>query len=380
MPRSAAFRVPVMCRWGAALVLAAAVVLVFPMAARAQNATPVVSVPAGSAAPAVQDQVVLSGSVIVPKGSSVGEIVVFHGRVQIAGSVQGDVVILDGPVTIAGAYITGSVVALNGPVRITGATQIGGDVMSASGVTADPGVKVGGQIREDVGFTLRGELTALGVLLGAVAVAVSVLLWGLVLLLMAPRGADRVARAATTAPFASLGWGVLLAVALPLVCVAAMASVVGLPLGLAALLAFGLLFFTGLAWTAWIIGRAMVHGHGRTLPYLAGWGVVAVVGLVPFVNVGVWILGSVFGLGAMTVAAWRARGHHRGRHRSGGPGRRGARAGADRARCAHAGADRRGPEPRLPRNVGRLNERAFDARCLRRTRRPHPHGGRRVDG
>ena len=124
------------------------------------------------------------------------------------------------------------------------------------------------------------------------------------------------ARAATTAPFASLGWGVLLGITLPLACVAAMASVVGLPLGLAALLSFGLLFFTGLAWTTWTIGRAIVRGHGRALPFLAGWGIVAVIGLAPFVNAGVWILGSVFGLGAMTVAG-RARGHHRGRHRRG---------------------------------------------------------------
>jgi cytoskeletal protein CcmA (bactofilin family) len=317
MPRSAAFKVSAVFRPGTVLLLATIALLALPTAAHAQISTPSGSGPSISPAPAVEDQVVLSGAVTVPKGSSVGEIVVFHGRVQIAGSVQGDVVILDGPVTISGAYITGSVVALNGPIHITGATQIGGDVLSAERVTADPGVKVGGQVREDVGFTLQGELTVLGALVGEVAVAVSVLLWGLVLLLMAPRGADRVARAATTAPFASLGWGVLLAIAVPLACVAAMASVVGLPLGLAALLALGLLFFTGLAWTAWTIGRSMVHGHGRALPFLAGWGAVALVGLVPFVNAAVWILGSLFGLGAMTVAAWRARGHHRGRHRAG---------------------------------------------------------------
>jgi cytoskeletal protein CcmA (bactofilin family) len=314
MPRSAVLAV---CRRVAVLLLATIALLAVPMAASAQSAAPSVSARPATPSPAVEDQVVLSGAVIVPKGSSVGEIVVFHGRIQIAGSVQGDVVILDGPITITGAYITGNVVALNGPVRITGASQIGGDVMGAERVTVDPGVKVGGQVREDVGFTLQEELTALGVLLGAIAVAISVLLWGFVLLLMAPRGADQVAKAATTAPLASLGWGVLLALTLPLACVAAMASIVGLPLGLAALLALGLLFFTGLAWTAWVLGRAMVRGHGRSLPFLAGWGVVALLGLVPFVNVAVWISGSIFGSGAMTVAAWRARGRHRGRHRVG---------------------------------------------------------------
>ena len=298
------------------LLVAAVAVLAVPAAAHAQTHS-VSPSPTTTPAPAAEDQVVLSGSVIVPKGTTAGEIVVFHGRVLIAGSVQGDVVILDGPVTIAGAYITGSVVALNGPVRISGASQIGGDVMGAQGVTVDPGVRVGGQVREDVAFTLRKEFTALGVLLGAVAISFSVLLWGFVLLLVAPRGADRVAVAARTAPFASLGWGALLAIGLPIVCIAAMVTVLGLPLGLAALLALGLLFFTGLVWTAWTIGRAILPRRGRSLAFLVGWAIVAVIGLVPFVNVAAWALGAIFGVGAMTVAAWRARGRHRGRHRAG---------------------------------------------------------------
>jgi hypothetical protein len=347
MLRSAMIGLLAVSRRSAVLPVAMMVVLAVPVAARAQAATPSGATPPTSRGPSVEDQVVLSGSVIVPKGTSVGEIVVFHGHVQIAGSVQGDVVILDGPVTIAGAYVTGSVVALNGPVRITGTSQIGGDVLGAESVTVDPGVKVGGQVREDVGFTLHAELTALGALLGAVSVAVSLLLWGLVLLLLAPRGADRVATAATSAPFASVGWGVLLATVLPVLCVAAMASIIGLPLGLAALLALGLLFLTGLAWTAWIIGHAMVRGHGRALPFLAGWGVVAVIGLVPFVNAAVWGVGSVFGLGAMTVAAWRARGHHRGRHRVGAASRQRDQAVIVREAPPSVRADH-GPTPAYP--------------------------------
>jgi hypothetical protein len=296
------------------LVVAAAAVFAFPGAARAQSVQPL---PATPSAPVAEDQVVLSGTVTVPKGTVVGEIVVFHGRVLVAGSVQGDIVVLSGPITVTGGYITGNVVALHGPIRITAASQIGGDVLSAQHVTVDPGVKVGGQVRENVGFTLRERLRVLGVVLGGLAVGVSILLWGLLLLWVAPRGADAVARAATTAPFASAGWGVLLWVVVPIVCVAAVASILVLPLGLAVLLATGLAFLTGLVWTTWTIGRAIVRDHGRVLPFLAGWAVVALIGLMPFVNAGVWVLGSVFGLGAMTVAAWRARGRHRGRHRPG---------------------------------------------------------------
>jgi hypothetical protein len=313
MPRSPGSHVAV-ARRCVLLAMTAVAVLSFPAAAHAQSVQPSIS---GPAAPAVEDQVVLSGTVSVPKGASVGEIVLFHGRVQVAGSVLGDIVVVSGSITVTGGYVTGNVIALHGPIRITAASQIGGDVLASQHVTVDPGVQVGGQVRENVGFTLVERLTAIGAVLGGLAVGISVLLLGLLLLWVAPRGADAVARAATTAPFASAGWGVLLWVAMPIVCVAAMASVLALPLGFALMLALGLAFLAGLTWSTWTLGRSIVRDRGRVLPFLAGWAIVAAIGLVPYVNAGVWALASIFGLGAMTVAVWRARGRHRGRHRVG---------------------------------------------------------------
>lgn len=276
--------------------------------------------PAPGSTTQAQDQVMLSGSVTVPKGTTVGEVVVFHGRALISGSVQGDVVVLDGPITIDGGYITGDVVTLHGVVHVTGTSLIGGSVLGGGHVVVDRGAKVHGDVREHVSFTLEGPVAALGIVLGSVALAVSVLLLGLLLLFVAPRSSERVATAARTAPFASLGWGVLVAIGLPVLCVLAIASIVGLPLGLAGLLAIALLFLIGLAYTAWAIGRVLVKPPGRRIPaFLAGWGIVAVAGVIPFVRVGVWSLGGGFGLGALTVAVWRSRRAEKaGRHRVGG--------------------------------------------------------------
>ena len=62
----------------------------------------------------LQDQIVLSGRVVVPRGQTAGEIVVFTGRVLVAGVVHGDVVIVDGPVTISG-QVSGSVISFTDP-------------------------------------------------------------------------------------------------------------------------------------------------------------------------------------------------------------------------------------------------------------------------
>jgi hypothetical protein len=69
------------------------------------------------------------------------------------------------------------------------------------------------------------------------------------------------------------------------------------------------------------MGRAIVRPPRARVPaFLAGWAIAAVIGLVPFLNLAFWGLGSMFGIGAMTVAAWRGRGGASGRHRVGAAG------------------------------------------------------------
>ena len=148
------------------------------------------------------------------------------------------------------------------------------------------------------------------------------LIVGLGLVLLAPRAADAVVDALGAAPLASLGWGVLLLLSLPVAAVALVVSVLGVPLGLALFLSLGLWWLVGLAWAAWCAGRALVRApHGRARAFLAGWAILAAVGLVPILNAAAWTLAPILGVGAMLVATWRAREGRRrdGRHRRGGP-------------------------------------------------------------
>jgi hypothetical protein len=288
-------------------------ILLAPGAARAANADPV-----------PPEQVVLSGDVVVERGTSAGEVVVFHGSATILGVAEGDVVVLDGPIVVAG-QVHGDVVALGGDVRLRASAQIAGGVMASGEVLRAEGASVGGPIRQGMRVTLSASVGALGDLLAPIAIAVSMLVTALLLLLIAPRGAERVARAARSAPFASAGWGIGLAVLAPLGAVAATATILGIPLGLALLLALGLLWLLGLAWASWIVGRLLVHEpRSRLLALGAGWAIVAALGLVPIVNVACWALASLFGLGAATVAIWRARGTSRHRIGAASPGVDGA--------------------------------------------------------
>jgi hypothetical protein len=262
------------------------------------------------------DLIVLAGDVDVHRGDDVGEIVVMHGSVRVAGVVHGDVVVLDGRIEVTG-QVSGSVVSINGPVSIGPNAQVLGDVIARDRLRVAEGAQIGGTIREGTAFTFRTPIDVFGPFATWFAVAVSTLALGAVLLLLAPRGADAVAAAALGAPLASGGIGLAAFVGLPVLAVLALASLVGMPFGLGLLLGLALLYSVGFTWSVYAVGRALWHEpRSRWLALLIGWAIVAAISAIPVVGGVVWFIGAVGGLGAMTVAAWRARGAG-GRHRSG---------------------------------------------------------------
>jgi hypothetical protein len=279
-------------------------------------ASPVLAQPAPPSEEA-NDLIVLSGDVSVRRGEEVGELVIVHGTASVAGLARGDVIVVDGRISVTG-QVSGSVVSINGPVGLGPSAHVGGDVLARGRVRAEAGAQVEGDIREGASFVLRAPIDALGRFASWLAIWISVLLLGFLLLLFAPRGADAVANVTRTRPWASLGWGVLVFVALPLGGAIAIVTLVGLPLGLGLLLALFLLYSIGVSWSAFALGRFLwPEPRGRPVALLIGWAIIAAVAAIPFVGGVVWAGGAVFGLGAALLAIWRARGAG-GRHRPGG--------------------------------------------------------------
>ena len=292
-------------RWPSVALLAAALGL----SAGAALATPASAATRAQSKPG--DQVVLSGDVVVSRGRVSGDVVVVHGSARVAGTVRGSVVVLDGPVRVSGT-VRGDVAALDGPVTLVRGAHVTGDVWVARGrLAVEVGAVIDGSVRRGaISLLSPGRLvTKLGFW---VAISVSTLLLGLLLLLLGPRAADAVAAAGRSAVGASIGWGVGLVIGLPVAAVVLLVTLVGIPFGLGLLLALGLLYSIGYAYAAWTLGRILVrpprHGGPRRIPaFLAGWAILRVVGFVPVAGGVVWILAAAYGLGAAAVATWRAR-------------------------------------------------------------------------
>jgi len=253
-----------------------------------------------------QSQVVLSGQVVVPAGESVDDVVIMHGGATIDGTVRGSLVVFDGPVNVAGE-VAGDVVALNGSVTVAQRARIGGDLVSPRTPQIAEGATIAGDVqRVTTDWRLEGVIA--GRLISWLAVSVSTLALGLLLVFFAPRAADAALRTARTQPGASLGWAAAIAIGLPIVAVIAILTVVGIPFGVGLLLAFALLYSVGYVAAAWLTGRLIrPQLDSRLAAFLIGWALFRIAALVPVVDGLLWFPGAAIGLGVLCAAAWHAR-------------------------------------------------------------------------
>jgi hypothetical protein len=254
-----------------------------------------------------EEFVVLSGRADVPEGEEVGDLVVFHGSSAVDGTVNGSLVAFDAPVTISGE-VDGDVVVFNGRVELRDGANVTGDVVSRSEPVVASGATVGGEtkrIQTNVDWEGFGWV---GRLAWWLAVSVSTLVVGVVLLWLVGRGAPRIVEAGRTGIGPSIGWGLLAFFGLPILAIIALVTIVGIPLGLGLLAALGLIYAIGYSAAAWIVGRRILREPTAwILAFLVGWGILRVLALVPILGGLVGFAAVVFGLGALAVGIWRAR-------------------------------------------------------------------------
>jgi hypothetical protein len=281
----------------ASLFVALALVLLFPGAAAADDRNG-------------DTIVVITGGATVAEGETVDGVFVVDGPVRIAGTVDGDVLVVSGDTEISGE-VTGDVAVIAEPAVIGSGARIGGDLHYGD---EKPEIASGAQIDGDISKEDWSDLRPAGWIGWAgwavfwFALALSSLALGLLLLLIAPRAADAAYRQARHGTWESVAAGLAIFILLPILAVLALATLVGLPLGIAVLLALLPLGAIAYVTTLWVVGRALVKPpRGRVVAFLAGWAIVSAITLVPFIGILAWLAAIVFGLGVLGLALWRAR-------------------------------------------------------------------------
>jgi hypothetical protein len=254
------------------------------------------------------DQVVLTGQLLVAADETVDAAVILDGPARVEGTVRESLVVLNGDTEVSGT-VEGDVIVLNGDLVIRSGAEVGGDLVTQSTPQVEEGATVRGERTnvvtrfdfdfDDVGFGGR--------IAWWIGYSVSTLILGLLLLVFAPRLFPAVRDVASTKLGSSIGWGVGLFFLLPIGAILLLVTVVGIPLGVFLLLALAFLYTTGYVVATMGTGSLLLRStQSRFTAFLAGWAVLRLLALIPFVGGWLWFLGSVWGLGLLAVAIRRS--------------------------------------------------------------------------
>ena len=251
----------------------------------------------------------VNGGVAVPVDTQVKTVIVIDGDASVSGNVD-TLIVTGGRATLSGATVR-NLTVIDGSAELQAGTTVSGDVSTIRAtVTQQPGAVVQGSVK-----ALDADLAALGLLLipflillflgfGLVAVAAALLVAAL-----GARQVREVEALISERPGPALVAGIAGMVGLPLLAILLMVTVIGAPIGLALLF----LVWPALAFSAWLVAAIWIGDWlvtrrrgspepGR--PYRAavlGVVVLAIAGLLPFVTA----IATLFGLGAVLLAAWR---------------------------------------------------------------------------
>jgi hypothetical protein len=255
----------------------------------------------------IDNQIVITGTVDVPRGESLERVLIFDGDVRIDGRIRDWVVAFNGDVTVNGR-VSGDVTAANGRVVVTESGSVGGDVVSADRPVIANRNSVAGDVDRFRSRFALGRLAFIGRVVLWLAATVSSFLLGGFLLLVAPRATESAARVGRRSVGPAIGIGFAVTLGVPIVGILLSVTIVGLPLGLATLLAVALLYGVGYVVGAIFLGRLIVkEPRNRLVSFLVGWGILRVVAIIPVLGFFALAAATIYGLGCLTVAAYHAR-------------------------------------------------------------------------
>jgi hypothetical protein len=253
------------------------------------------------------DQVVVTGRLIVPEGETVQTAVIFNGSAQIDGTVAETLVVLNGRTEITGT-VGEDVIVFNGTVVLRSGSRILGDVVSRQTPQIEDGATVEGNVEDPQARWDYWDATFVGRFVWWLAFSVSTLVLGLVVLLLAPGRDPAAIWALRDRLGATIGFGLVWFVLLPIVAVVLFVTIVGIPLGLFLLLALALVYTIAYVVGALALGRLVVkEPTSRYVAFLAGWVILRILALVPFLGGLAWLVATVLGLGTLWVTARAAK-------------------------------------------------------------------------
>lgn len=270
--------------------------------------------------PVGTDAVLAGGSINVERPSQIGrDLVVAGGSVELAGTVRRNAFITGGAITIGGT-VDGNIEAHGDRIVLLPTARITGTVTYSADqpIEIQSGAQVAGQVtrvdRPAGGRSILNPAARLRLrFAGRILEALWLLVLGLVLVAITPRGVRAVADRVGGRFGVSLLTGFILMVVVPVASVLLLITIVGIPVALALLLLYIATFYPALifvaAWLGDILGR-WLRREGRISPsvgVIAGTIVLVILVGLPYVGWIFRLIALCVGFGALWAGIWGAR-------------------------------------------------------------------------
>lgn len=259
-----------------------------------------------------RDLFVAGSDANIKNGAKIGgDLISTSGTTRLDGAVTGNVRGSGGTVTINGP-VGGNVDADVGNLNIAPGADIKGNLTytSQNQATIEPGARIAGtrNQRTPQATEPTGGFPTFTVAMGMVGFLMSLLTGSILILLMENRIAV-ISDAIGYSVLGSLGWGALIFFVTPIVVVAVLITIIGIPIGIILLLVYGIALYLSQIFTGLFIGRILTGRYEKPssraglIGQLAlGLLIITVLQLIPFVGGLVTLAVLIFGLGAIIVA------------------------------------------------------------------------------
>jgi hypothetical protein len=254
----------------------------------------------------------VTGDVTVAKGETIGAIVVIDGNATIDGTVTDSLTVIKGTAVVSGT-VHSDLTVISGTLELRSGAHVDSvNLISSDFIRAD-GVTITGPIDQRDGIEVpAGFLAALSVYFW-VAMTLTVIVAGLTFAAIGGRQLNEASRLFTGEPSNTLIGAVSFWVIAPLLAVAAILTLVGIPLGLGMLvIVLPIAWFLGYIVAGAWLGKLILHrGDDTGRPFAAvtlGIVLLQLSVIIPIVGALIALLAGVWGAGALAYMAYRAAG------------------------------------------------------------------------
>jgi len=245
------------------------------------------------------DALLAGGNVVLDPSTCInGRAWIAGGRLDISGCIGKELTEAGGNIAVS-AEIKGDVMLACETIEIKPGTVIHGNLryMSPNAATIDQAAIIKGTITHLP--SPRHERGAAGAAAAGIGILISLMVTGTALLLLFPRVAAAITDRVAQAPWKSLGLGLAVLAATPLVVILLFVSLIGLWLGFILLAAYLVALLLGYLSGVLAAGEIMLKRLRRQTGLTRGWRVAAFV----IMLVAVGVLGLVPGLGGLLIFA-----------------------------------------------------------------------------